>query len=521
MAGVVALALVVRLAWDSGGYFPADHLPVGAIAFVVLAILLAVSPPRFAVGTSALVAVAALAGLAAWTGLSASWSSAPDGALADAQRLLAELGIFGLALLAGGTGRFARWLVWGVLAVVTLIAAAALVSRLYPDLIAEPLADPDFSNYRLGYPFGYWNTLGGVAAIGLVLAVGLAGDPRGGRMLRGLAAGAGVVIAATLWLTLSRGGWLAVIAGFVALLVLGAHRASLGLAFGLVGAGAMLVIQRLEAAPALTDDPSAGAGQLAAGHDVAPQILVIALVVGAAQALLVLRPLSAEALRDLRRSLRPLAIATVVIGALVAGGAYVVAGDRAERFSSARVVDVRDWIDEQWDEFNRPAIQSQSGSARLTTARGTRSDLYRVAFDGFQARPLAGDGASGFAVRWTRDRRVGESVLDAHSSYVEALGELGLIGFALLVAFTAALLAAAVRSRLMPGALTRSQAAAAGAAVIAFAVHSGFDWDWEMPALTGLALVLAGALFPRGRRLRRRSAHRRAAEAADALLPSA
>ena len=36
-------------------------------------------------------------------------------------------------------------------------------------------------------------------------------------------------------------------------------------------------------------------------------------------------------------------------------------------------------------------------------------------------------------------------------------------------------------------------AAAAGVAagLVTWAVHAGLDWDWEMPALTGIALILA------------------------------
>jgi hypothetical protein len=33
-------------------------------------------------------------------------------------------------------------------------------------------------------------------------------------------------------------------------------------------------------------------------------------------------------------------------------------------------------------------------------------------------------------------------------------------------------------------------------------VHAAVDWDWQVPALTGTALVLAAALFPEGRRRR-------------------
>jgi O-antigen ligase len=148
----------------------------------------------------------------------------------------------------------------------------------------------------------------------------------------------------------------------------------------------------------------------------------------------------------------------------------------------------------------RPATISEGGTARLSSAKGSRSDHYRVALDGLRAHPLWGDGAGGFEVRWMRERRVPIRVRNAHSLYHETLGELGLIGAGLLLLFLASLVAAAIRSRLRPRSLSRSQSAAVAAACSVWLVHSGFDWDWQVPALTGTALVLAATLFPYGRR---------------------
>ena len=46
-------------------------------------------------------------------------------------------------------------------------------------------------------------------------------------------------------------------------------------------------------------------------------------------------------------------------------------------------------------------------------------------------------------------------------------------------------------------ALRRDPAAAAGAcaATLAWFLHASIDWDWEMPAVTLPAIVLAGALI--------------------------
>jgi len=40
-------------------------------------------------------------------------------------------------------------------------------------------------------------------------------------------------------------------------------------------------------------------------------------------------------------------------------------------------------------------------------------------------------------------------------------------------------------------------AAGPAAACLVWAVHAGVDWDWEMPALTGIAVLLAGVLLGR------------------------
>src|SRR6185436_19716080 len=104
------------------------------------------------------------------------------------------------------------------------------------------------------------------------------------------------------------------------------------------------------------------------------------------------------------------------------------------------------------------------------------------------------------------DRRVREKVRDAHSLYLETLGELGLVGLALLLVVIGALAWSILRARVRPVALPRAQVAAVGAAFAAWAVHAAADWDWQVPALTGLAMMLAAATMavPRSDRVEHR-----------------
>ena len=62
--------------------------------------------------------------------------------------------------------------------------------------------DP-ISGSRLSEPVGYWNALGLLAAMGTLLALGLAA--RSGPVVRCLAAGSTVVLLLTLYFTYSRG----------------------------------------------------------------------------------------------------------------------------------------------------------------------------------------------------------------------------------------------------------------------------------------------------------------------------
>jgi len=81
-------------------------------------------------------------------------------------------------------------------------------------------------------------------------------------------------------------------------------------------------------------------------------------------------------------------------------------------------------------------------------------------------------------------------VRDAHSLYLEALQELGVVGLALLLVALLPLLAS-----FLP--LGRRQERALYAALLAsaaaWALHAAVDWDWEMPAVTVWLFALGGA----------------------------
>ena len=504
LAGGVAAVLVLQLAFDAGGYFAPAYLPAGATALAVCAFLLVARRERAAVSAVALVALGGLAGLTGWTGLSALWSPTPDDAVAAMQRDLCLVGLFGLGLVAVGSGRYARQLVWGVLVVVAVIAGAGLLSRLQPDLVSGGTATP-FGNYRLEHPLTYWNALGTLAAMGAVLAFGLSADPRTAWPLRALAGGLSVVLLVTMYLSLSRGAWLALFAGLAVLVLVGAHRGSLLLTAGAVGIPAVLAVTRLATYDALVDDPRAGQGQEAAGDAYLAQLLVLVGIAVGVQGLIAAARAQPELVRTAEKVLRPLALGLAGVVLVVGVVGYAWRSADAEGFAAEQLVSVEDWVDDQWDDFMAPAGASAAGADRLTSASGTRSDLYRAALGQWAAHPLIGEGAGSFPRAWVREREVDEVVANAHSLELETLGELGLVGMAFLGTFLGALGWAVARSRLKPGALPRSQVGAVAGAITVFVVASAVDWHWQVTALSGAALVLSCTLFPLGRGVRRRS----------------
>ena len=172
-------------------------------------------------------------------------------------------------------------------------------------------------------------------------------------------------------------------------------------------------------------------------------------------------------------SARRLGPATAVVVAVVATA--LVVGGLAERPTQAE-------------------LAAGAGAERLTTVSSNRYEYWRVGVRAFAERPLAGLGAGGFRVFWLQEREIGEAVKDTHSLPIEVAAELGLAG---LVA-----LAVAARRRGPRGArrAARAPAAAAGpaAALVAWFLHACIDWDWQMPAVTLPAIVLAGTLIALG-----------------------
>jgi O-antigen ligase len=130
------------------------------------------------------------------------------------------------------------------------------------------------------------------------------------------------------------------------------------------------------------------------------------------------------------------------------------------------------------------------GATRFETFQSSRYSYWKVALRAFGDEPIRGVGAEGWGVYWLKYRPINDYAQDAHSLELQTLAELGIIGAVFLLAFFGGVgLASRDAYRGAP-----ALASGAIAGFVVYVAHSPLDWDWQMPALTLVALVLAGAV---------------------------
>ena len=461
VAAVALLAAPAVIAFFSGGLQVRSVAAMAMVAFALFGLLAVFGRWPLVEGSWPLLALLALGGLAAWTGASVAWARASRQAVDDTDRMVAYLAVFALAVAVTRRQAIRRLVPDGLLAGVLVVALYALAGRLLPDLVSQTLTDE--AGDRLHQPLTYWNAMGILMGFGIVLAVAVAGNEARPPGWRAAACAAAVPCGMACLLTFSRGAWLATFAGLAIVLVVRPRRGvMIAAALALVATVALGIA--LRAAPAVLELGSGESRQAAQGRLLALAAVAVTAAVGIAFARLARGERTRGALPVPPAMRRAAALAVVPIalglGAIVA--------------------------------FNVEQTEQLSTSAsRVTTLKTYRGDYWRVALGSFAEHPVAGVGTGSFHVEWWRERDSDQFAYDAHSLYLETLAELGLVGALLLAGFVATVvLGLRRRWRAVPD---DPLLAAAAGVLAAFAVHAGLDWDWEVPAVSLVALILAAA----------------------------
>ena len=456
--------------------------------------------PAAPVPRTALAAGGLLGAFALWTALSIAWAPSAERAFAELGRVLLYLGAFLAVALGARRAQGAAW-ADGLAAGISVACALALAQRLVPGFATDggiAVALPEAA-VRLSYPIGYWNGLGIFAALALPLLLRAASAARPA-LARGVAMLPVPLIVAVVYLTSSRGAAAVGIAGIAVFLALGARRLAAGLALVVAAAGSGGVLAVLTARPALVDGPLTRAAVEGQGPGAALLVAAVCLATAAAHAALcAVAPARVLVSARVRRAAVATAVVLALLGILAAGPQA-----RVEAFKAppAAVQDA---------DFVRTHLFSGGGSGRW--------QFWGSALDQFAANPLAGGGAGSFEPWWARHGTLAYFVRNAHSLWLETLGELGIVGALLLAGAFAAGLCAVPRRLGSGDDGERALAAALAAVVVAFALGAALDWVWQLPAVAVVALAcLALLTVPATAPAVRRPGRSRAGRAALAVV---
>jgi hypothetical protein len=475
---IAPLALIGGLALAGGGFdLSARHVAGLGVWLVVVGLLAFGAAARARLGRPFYWASGLILGLALLSAISSLWSGSIELSVTEADRVLVYLGFFLAAFLIAQTDQRRQRFAEGIAIALTLVAFAALATRLLPHLVE--FGPGLVSAPRLRYPLGYWNANGLAFGIGIAMLLWMSRRSLTAG-LRWLAVASLPVLLLALYFTYSRGGLLALLVASGCLLALSHDRLWL---LGTLAIGALGTLPALLAVQAR--DSLANNYNSQATVDQGAEVLLF-LVAGIVLVLLLfagLRRLEGRAggltgrALELSRSpkvLRGLALA----GALLAIGVAIAVGGRA------------------WDQFSSPDLQfpnqPQQHFSQLSGAG--RHDFYRVAVDAFGEKPLLGHGAGTYQFSWEQLRSIPTPVHDAHSLFLEAFAELGLVGGLLVLALFGTLLWTGFAAWRAARGSQQELLAILLAVAVAFTVGAAIDWFWEIAALGAIFFLASGVL---------------------------
>jgi len=521
----LAFCLIAFLASGGVNLAPNTWVQVGLIAgaaATVIALLLLGNRGRAWGGFT----FSWFAALAAFTYASIAWSVQPANSWLEANRTLSYLGAFAAALVLGRLfpGRW-RALVGAAAVATTVVCGYALLVKVFPATF-----DPGDPYGRLLAPYGYWNAVGLMGALGLGPCLWAGAQREGPVLVRALAAPSIAVLLAALLLASSRGALLAAAIGAAVWFLLSPLRLRAALVVAVGAAGGAAIAAWGLSRRGISADSVPSALRVSAGHTFG-LVIVLALCLTAAASLLAVFALDRVQLSA--RAQRRVAISLLAMVALIPVAA--VAGLAASRRG------LTGQVSHVWHSLTNTNGSVGDQPGRLVDLSNSRPHYWSQAITVGEHHLLAGVGAVGFATAqpsssgpvWDPQHA---HVVHAHGYVVETFADFGLLGLAISLGLLGAWCVATARTLELrwlrgPRAPPESASAAIGPArasvaeragliallsvAVSFGVHSLIDWTWFIPGTAVPALACAGWLagrgplsapigrLPRSRRLRR------------------
>jgi hypothetical protein len=155
-------------------------------------------------------------------------------------------------------------------------------------------------------------------------------------------------------------------------------------------------------------------------------------------------------------------------------------------------------LDKAISDFRSPQLSVKSGRSNTVDRLAEQSSngrwqIWTGAVNAGSSKPITGTGGGTFELWWTKHRTDALTVRNAHSLYLEAWSDLGLVGLLLMIGFIASLAWGCI-SGLRRAGPDLGLAAAGTATVFTFALSSAVDWGWQVTVIPIVALLAFAAV---------------------------
>jgi len=468
------IALIGALAMTGGGFSVSSRHIAGLVVWLIVVGLLVLGVAgRALLAKPFYWATGLLLGFAIWSAISSLWSGSVELSVTEADRVLMYLGVFLAAFLLAQTNQRRQRFGEGIAIALALVAILALATRLLPFLFDLPFDES--KGTRLQYPLGYWN--GDAILFSFAAALCLWMSRRSvTTALRWFSIGALPAVLLALYFTHSRGGILTLVVAAGTLIALSRDRLWYLATLAIAAVMTVPALLAIHSYPELRNNylfaPIEGQG-LKAGAILIAGIAVTVLAVWAMKRI---------EQRDTPPVRRVLAVSRDrrVLGGIAIVGLVAIAIAAAIYGGTA------------WEKFTSTDIKDTSGLAEASS-RG-RTQFWDVALEAFGEKPINGQGAGTYQFAWDQHRPFDMTNTQAHSLYLQALDELGIVGGVVILVLVLFLLWTGFAAWRAAGGRERELYAILLGVSLAFAVGAAYDWFWQLAVIGSVFFMATGIL---------------------------
>ncbi len=387
--------------------------------------------------------------------------------------MVVYLGLFVATFLLAQTNQRRQRFGEGIAIALAGVAILALSTRLLPHLFS--LGFDKTAGTRLQYPTGYWNADAIVFSLAIALLLWMSRRSLT-PALRWISVGALPSVFLALYFTHSRGGVLTLIVGAGTLIVLSRDRLwyllTLVIAALLTLPAVLVIHSYTELSNNYDFPPIVGQGLKAGAVLIAGTVVMLLAYWGLRRLERRKSPAVTRALeisRD-RRVLGGIAIAgliALIIAAAIYGGTA-------------------------WHKFTSSDLGTPTGLAEASSHG--RSQFWQAALEAFSEKPILGHGAGTYQFSWEQLRTIHMANTQAHSFYLQALAELGIVGALLALGMVLAMLWIGFETWRHASGRERELYAVLLGVSLAFAVGIAYDWFWQLAMVGAIFFMATGTL---------------------------